>query len=144
MRTLRIALPLLVVAAGLIGAVAVDKNTPACIGSVCYVPNLVVDGGAVLNGQALDFGYPMAVTDSFDAGLPTARTEYGISPLSSGSLAVTFAHAFGAAPVCNCTHTDTTNTNPCTIHVAATTTGVTFAVASGGTDRVTWQCIGDK
>ncbi len=127
-----------------IAAVTVDKNTPATVGPTTYTPQLVVDGGATFNNQAIEQGYPIMVGDPIDGGSPTPRLEYGAGAMTGGSLAVTFKNAFAFAPICTCTHTDTTNTNTCTIHVAATTVGVTFAVASGGTDRVDWHCIGDK
>lgn len=76
--------------------------------------------------------------------LTNQAIEHGHAAMTAGSLAVSFADAFGAAPDCTCTHTDTTNANTCTIHVAATGSAVTFAVASGGTDRVDWTCLGTR
>jgi hypothetical protein len=72
--------------------------------------------------------------------------EKGATAMTSNELAVTFATAFGAAPSCNCTHVNTSNTNACNIKSgsAPTTAGVTFAVASGGTDVVDWICIGTR
>jgi hypothetical protein len=52
----------------LVAAVTVDTNTPACVGNVCYVPNLVVDGGAVMNGPLTVAGVLNAGTGCFQTG----------------------------------------------------------------------------
>lgn len=72
--------------------------------------------------------------------------EVGSGAMTAGELAVTFSTSFGAAPVCVCTHVNTTNTNACNIKSGSTpsTTGVTFAVTSGGTDVVHWNCVGTR
>jgi len=79
-------------------------------------------------------------------GTTVLAVESGASAMTANELAVTFGTAFGAAPACTCTHVNTTNTNPCNIKSGSTptTTTVTFAVASGGTDVVDWICIGTR
>ena len=79
-------------------------------------------------------------------GTAAQAIESGSAAMTTGALAVTFTTAFGAAPKCVCTHVDTTNTNPCTIQAAGapSTTAVTFAVASGGSDVVHYFCIGQR
>jgi hypothetical protein len=70
--------------------------------------------------------------------------ESGSTAMTGGALAVTFSTAFGAAPACSCAHVNTTNSNACVISVAPSTTAVTFAATSGGTDVVNWFCIGQR
>lgn len=71
--------------------------------------------------------------------------QHAASAMTAGALAVTFGTAYtSVAPTCTCTHVNTTNSNPCVISVAPSTTAVTFAVASGGTDVVDWICMGRR
>lgn len=78
------------------------------------------------------------------SGTVAQAMESGASAMIAGSLPVTFGTAFSAAPSCVCTHVNTTNSNPCVIGVAPSTSGVTFAVTSGSTDVVNWLCMGAK
>jgi hypothetical protein len=79
------------------------------------------------------------------SGTNMKALEAGSGAMTAGELAVTFGTAFGASPICNCTHVGTTNINACAIKTGATptTTGVTFTVTLGGTDVVHWFCQGD-
>ena len=99
------------------------------------------------------FGYDPAGGTSYlrppvlhGTGTAQQAIERNSAALVANELAVTFATAFGAAPVCVCTHVNTTNSNPCTIKSgsAPTTTAVTFTVASGGTDVIHWMCLGQN
>ena len=112
-------------------------------------PNLL---GQITTAQALDAGLFSKVGGvsiggvvAQDGGVATHVCQYGYGAMTANALAVTFTRAFSSNTSCTCSHVDTTNTNPCTILAAGvpTTTGVTFAVASGGTDVVHWMCCGD-
>lgn len=78
------------------------------------------------------------------SGTAQQAIESGSGAMTGGALAVTFGTAFSVAPKCTCTHVNTTNANACNISSAGvpSTTAVTFAVTSGGTDVVHWICIG--
>lgn len=104
--------------------------------------------------QALDAGansrvagLPIVVGTAQDAGTSTTPSiQWGYQALAANEAAVTFTRAFSANPSCFCTHTQTTNANDCGVKTgtAPSTTAVTFAVTSGGTDVVYWICVGDK
>lgn len=90
-------------------------------------------------------GRMIAVGRAQDGGATTPLMQWGDGPLVADELAVTYTTAFANNPSCVCSHTQTTNTNACGVKTgtAPSTTAVTFAVASGGTDVVFWQCMGD-
>lgn len=69
--------------------------------------------------------------------------EAGSGAMTAGSLAVTFGTAFGAAPLCVCSHV---NAVPiaCGPTTAGSGTTVTFAVPAGGSGTVNWYCIGQR
>lgn len=69
--------------------------------------------------------------------------ESGTGAMTTGSLAVTFGTAFGAAPICVCSHIKATPL-ACGPTAAASTTAVTFAVATGASDSINWYCIGQR
>ena len=79
-------------------------------------------------------------------GTTQLAIECGMDAGTSGVLTWAFGTAFGAAPVCVCSHVDTTNANACTIdHTVVPTTALArFNVASGGTDKISFCCAGTK
>jgi hypothetical protein len=92
-------------------------------------------------GKKVDVkGYGVLVTHTTER----RAIETGAGNMTAGELVVTFTTAFTLGPVCTCTHVNTTNGNACNIKDGAEpgTTGVTFAVASGGTDMLHWICVG--
>lgn len=137
-----------------------SNGTPACTGGpeLIWSPNNfyacnVTSGGSLRwSGTTLAFNGGGGCTAGAFKNIPVTeganpkRVECGSGAMTAGALAVTFGTAFSAAPICNCTHVNTTNSNACVISSAAvpTTSGVTFAVTSGGTDVVHWCCMGDR
>ena len=79
-------------------------------------------------------------------GATQLAMEVGADAGTTGVLTVSFAPAFTAAPICTCSHVDTTNANACTVdHTVVPTTAVArFNVASGGTDKIMYMCVGTK
>lgn len=132
-----------------ITAVSSGANSP-----VNVVPkgtaNFTVSTGVTATGAASSF----AAGTTIATRLPVLDNNggnqqvclWGTKAMSGGSGSITFGTAFGASPICTCTHVNTTNANACNISSAGTpsTTAVTFAVTSGGTDVIHWMCCGDK
>lgn len=77
------------------------------------------------------------------SGTANQAIESGTGAMTAGSLAVTFGTAFGAAPICVCSHIAAVPL-ACGPTAAASTTAVTFAVATGGSTSVNWYCIGQR
>lgn len=111
-----------------------------------------VDVRGVLSTSALDAGVQSKVGGvnigalvAIDGGVATRSCQFSYGAMTASALAVTFNPAFTSNPQCQCTHVNTTNTNPCTLASGSVPTPTTanFAVASGGTDVVHWLCCGD-
>lgn len=102
-----------------------------------------IDTNGNFRNGTTDFAAPMVHGTN---GANAKDIEVGSGAMTGGELAVTFGTGFGTAPICNCTHVNTTNANGCNIKSGATptTTTVTFAVTSGGTDVVHWNCVGAR
>jgi len=138
-----------------IGSVAHTVNNLAAInaGNDRFVMRWYRDNGSNLiarldtNGNMRNGVTDFAVPVVHGTNAAAAKDiEVGSAAMTASELAVTFTTAFGVAPVCVCTHVNTTNDAACNIKTGAapSTTGVTFAVAAGGTDVVHWHCIGAR
>lgn len=119
-----------------------DVTVGATLGVTGVTTLAALDAGinSKVGGVAIATGKPQ------DGGVVTPLMQWGYQALSSDEVAITFTTAFSAIPSCTCTHVQTTNANACGIKsgTVATVSAVTFAVTSGGTDLIYWQCMGDK
>jgi hypothetical protein len=128
------------------GALIIDTGAATGAATAATLSIGATNAGAMTigrSGQSITVnGYGVLTSH----GTTVLSVEKGATAMTASELAVTFATAFAAAPSCTCTHVNTTNTNACNIKsgAAPTTTTVTFAVASGGTDVVDWICIGTR
>lgn len=110
----------------------------------------------VLNLQATDGGFQrVAASQDVQVAGQLVPTQHGATQLAiesgmdagtNGALTVAFGTAFAAAPVCFCNHLNATNTSPCNINntVSPTTALGSFMVDAGGTDKISWLCVGSK
>lgn len=132
------------------GNITIDTGAPSGAGTA----GAIFIGGGNSNGvligrpgPVIEVAGPGVMSTGEGIGGNVLMTQVGNAAMTAGELAVSFPTLFHSpTPSCVCTHVNTTNSNPCSIKNGAvpTLSGVTFVVASGGTDVVHWSCVGGR
>ncbi len=113
-------------------------GTKLCIGST-GTP-LAIQGTALIGTQSTSTTQYVPSSASGDAGVASAHIEYNQVALSSGTVTVTFAHAFSATPMCVCS--DTASSAAACNANSVSKTGATFKGTTS--DVVDYICVGDR